>query len=262
MSNLVAWGTYDESAVTKELGEFDKGKTEFFKPVQGKNIIRILPAAPGKTSPYKVVHQHYVQTPDKPNGVGFVCPAFAPERGPCPACKMSNELRATGNPVDRDRSFQLRAKSRVFVNVIDRAHPERGPMPWGYGKQIKEELENIRTMLGVDVTHPEHGQDIILVRKGTGKNDTEYSVIASPQAGPISTDPDEIAHWADMLPDLDQYGIVKPLAELYDLLGVPAQGQVVLPAGNNQAQKARKAITSGVRKQAVVEDEDGDDYKY
>lgn len=258
MSNLVAWGTYDADAVTRELQEFDRGKVEFFKPSSGKNVIRILPAPEGKRSPYKVVHQHYVQTPERPNGVGFVCPAFA-SRAFCPACKLSNELLSTGNQADRQRAYQLKAKARVFVVVIDRAHPERGPQPFAYGKQIKEALEDFRRNLDVDVTHPEQGYDIVLIRDGSGKNDTEYRVHLSKSPSPISTDADELRMWAESMPDLDKYGAVKPLEEIYEALGVQAKNDASLVA-DVSTQKSRKSIAARASKrEPTIDDTEEDD---
>jgi len=244
MSNLVKWGTYDAGAAKQEKEDLAKeGGGAFMKLAVGKNVVRILPPAPGRTTPFQVVHQHFVRLPTAPDPVVFVCPRMTVKQ-PCPVCAQADKLRATGNQADRDKAWELTPRRRVFCAVIDREAPELGPRVLAFGKQIHEELVSLRDDedSGGDFTHPVNGYDIIIERKGSGKNDTEYKVRRAKNETPLSPDAAEMAEWAEALPDLAQFTRVKALTEILEMLGIdPDAVPERKPAATNKATRQRKA---------------------
>lgn len=254
MSNVVKWGSYDAQAAKAEKEEMARERgTDFMKLKVGKNVVRILPPAPGKNTPFRVVHQHFVRLPTQPDPVIFVCPRME-TRTPCPVCSQSAKLRSSGNPADRDKAWELQPKRRVFAAVIDREAPELGPRVLAFGKQIHEELVALRDDedAGGDFTHPVSGYDVVIERKGTGKNDTEYRVRRVPRESPLSADAAEMAGWADSLPDLDAFAKVKPLSEIMAMLGMPPVEETPPPPALPSAK------TKAARKAASVADDDDD----
>ena len=251
------------AAAREEKEEMAKGGgADFMKLGVGKSVVRILPPVAGSRSPFRVVHQHFVRLPTQPGPVVFVCPKME-TRSPCPMCERAAKLKSSGNEADRDAAWELMPKRRVFCNVVDRAHPEDGPKVLAFGKLIHEELVSLRDDedAGGDYTHPLTGFDIIIIREGTGKNDTAYKVRRSPKETPLSPDAAEMNGWAEVVVDLEQFARTKTYAEICELLGITPE--------RDEAPKkalAAKATTAarGQRKAATAEGgkDDDDDMPY
>lgn len=201
--NIVKWGSWDDTEAKAEQEEAEKfsGGTPFFKFKPGKNLLRFLPPPLGKKSPMKRVMTHGINLP---NG-GFVSIACArlEAKQPCIICQRADQLRSSHNPADQDKAKDLFAKPRIYANAIDREHPEDGPQVVAFGKQIHEALLALRNDpdAGGDFTNPETGFDIVIERKGTGKNDTEYKVFAARKASPLGD-----LNWIEQQSNLDVFG--------------------------------------------------------
>jgi hypothetical protein len=264
MSNLTKWGSYDAEAARAEREEV-QAEGDFMSLKPGKNVVRFLPPMPGKRSPFKVVHQHFIRIPGNPVPVVFVCPRMM-EGSKCPACEMVAKLRATGNKADRDKSFEFAPKRRVFAAVINRAAPDRGPKVLGFGKHIHEELLALRDDedTGGDYTHPTKGFDIIITRAGEGMK-TEYRVQMARHPSPISEDAAQMDAWADLMPDLEQFGRVPPLEEILEKLGIDpeeAQADQRRKAEAGQARRLRRTATKAAAEDAEDAEVVSDDIPY
>lgn len=205
MSNLQKFGAYTLEAAVEEKDALDQeGGGEFMKLGVGKNVVRILPPLRGKSSPFRVTYQHYIDTSD--GKWVFTCPRLEAGKR-CPVCDAAARLKASGNPTDRDQAWDMFPRRRVFCSVINRAEPEKGVLVLAFGKTIHEELVKLRQDedTGGDFTHPTEGIDVVIEREGTGKNDTRYSVNLARRSSPVSKDPTQLAAWADAMPDLDSY---------------------------------------------------------
>lgn len=177
-TEIQQYGGWDMGIVEAQEQQVEEGggggKADFLKLVVGRNTVRFLPPLTGP-SPLVVTSQHFIERPA--GKVVFVCPRVMAGQ-PCPACQKAEQLKATGKPADREAAGALFARQRIFANVIDRAHPEKGPVVFGFGKTVFEQLISLRKDPDVgDFTRPgPDGFDIIIDRKGTTKNDTEYTV--------------------------------------------------------------------------------------
>ena len=165
----------EQAAQDSEAVDSGGGKAEYFKPKVGKSVVRFLPAMGGGKA-MVVTYQHYIEQPGRERVV-FACPK-AMAKLPCPACAKVDKLNASKNPADRETAYGLKPKLRVYANVIERAAVEKGPQVWGFGKTVYEQLRSLRDDPDVgDFFRPDaSGFDIIVERKGTTKNDTEYHV--------------------------------------------------------------------------------------
>ena len=203
MSNLKKFAEFtieDAEQAEEELAKF--GSADFFKPQNGKNVIRFLPALAGEKWAVQVM-QHFVDMPGGGKSVGFVCPRVHAKRH-CPACEKADRLRASGNPNDAELAKKLAPKPRIFANIIDRKNPEKGVQVFPFPKQVFDQLLAIRKNeeAGGDFTNPgPKGFDIIVQKTGE-KLSTEYKVLAAREETPLGND-----EWLDQLNDLKRYAI-------------------------------------------------------
>ena len=263
-SNLVQYGSYEVEAADSEQEALDQSSaSDFMKLEVGNNIVRILPPPVGVKSPFVMVHQHFIQLPGMDHPASFACPRMMAKK-PCPVCQKVTQLRATGNPADYDMAGEFLARLRVFVNVIDRKNEAYGPRTLGFGKTIHEPLIELRRNedAGGDYTHPIKGFDINIKRKGTGKNDTEYSVHASRKSGPLSDDPDQMQDWLTSQPDNSKYARILEWDAIMKMIGGGGTGRSAQTAPTRGAgrpaakPKARTAEADAFREPGDDEDED------
>ena len=210
MSNIQTWSGFSVDEAKEEeklLAEMGKGK--FHKLVDGKNRLRFLPAKIGQKTFIKT-HQHFVKVGDQEGVLAFNCPRRMANQ-PCVVCTDAEYLGATGSSTDYELAGKLFAQFRVFANVIDREHPEAGPVTFAFGKKIYEALVKLRAdeQDGGDFTDPEGGFDIIIVKSGTGlqtKYETRASLKGSTPLGDMT--------WIDVQPDISRYVRVPTPEEL------------------------------------------------
>lgn len=223
MGQLLKYGKFDEKQAMAEKDESESASSgvEMFKFQVGKNVIRILPPPVGQSSPFKVVYQHFVDLPGTKKS--FVC-ARVEAKKHCPICKKIDELKASPSKVDRDAAEDMFAKRRIFVNIIDRRNPDKGPLTVGIGKTVHEGLLGLRDEeTGGDYCDPENGYDAVITRTGSGKNDTKYTVAlarkSTPLAGTVDDpDIDKMQEWIDMQNDLSRFARLPDKQEVAELL--------------------------------------------
>ncbi len=134
----------------------------WFKPQEGEQVIRIVPASDG--DPLKEMHFHY--NVGEHRG-GVLCPKrnFG-ER--CPICDFASSVWKDGVNNNDEESKKL-AKSlfvrgRYFSPVIVRGQEEEGVKVYGYGKKAYELLLGyILDPEYGDITDSLEGTDITLV---------------------------------------------------------------------------------------------------
>lgn len=245
MSNIVKWGTYEESAAQQEAEELDKGgNSKFFSFKVGKNVVRFMPPPLSKKTPFRKVWQHTMTIGGETRSVP--CPRLEAKL-PCPICVKADQLKGSSNPADQERAKDYFAKPRVYANIINREAPENGPMVVGFGKTVHEPLVALRTDpdAGGDFTHPETGFDIIIERKGTGKMDTEYKVFAARKASPLGNN-----EWIDQQVDLEQFAKILTPDEMRERLG----GQKAAPKAEPEVREVNKPPARAAATRTVEHD--------
>lgn len=252
-SSLVKYGSYDLEEAEREEAA-GKGGGEFMKLKTGKNIMRFLPPALGKKSPFRIVWQHSITMPHSQKPIMFTCPQYEAKR-PCPACDQAEKLKAAGDEASYKAAGKFFARRRVYANVIDRDDPETGVKIMAFGKQIHDALIELRKNedWGGDFTHPEEGFDIVVNRKGTGMNDTEYKVAPRPKS-PLGN-----LEWIDAQYDLDKYAKVLNPQQIRDLLMGKKDG-----GGGQQhdGPSGHRGAASGTIVDAQLESFDGDNVPF
>lgn len=177
-------------------------------PPKNKQVkFRVLPGQePGSEDKdfFVKVLLHYKVSPSAK--VPVVCPRTLDPSAECPVCTRVNALYKTGNEQDKKQASLMKARSRYNLGVI----PLEGDAPenigkillWTAPKSVKDDIIGLFEDPDYgDVTDPRTGRDLKL--KITGELfDTEYEVLPSPNASPISDDEAEIEMVLAAQPDL------------------------------------------------------------
>jgi len=134
-------------------GKGGGSRTEFWKPKDGENNVRIVPTPDGDPFKEKFFHYNVAQG-------GFLCPNknFGDN---CPVCSFASKLWNEGTEESKKMAKDLFAKQRFFSPVLVRGEEEQGVRIWGYGKMAYEKLLTIVLDPDYgDVTDPESGNDL------------------------------------------------------------------------------------------------------
>ena len=240
---VLKYNDYDVETAEAETDESEAGGANFFKVKAGKNYMRILPPPAGQRSPFRVTYQHYLNMPGTTGKTQSVICARLEAKKPCLVCAKVDELRASQAKADQDAASDLFARRRVFCNVIDRNDEEHGPKIYAFGKTVHEQLLALRTDTkgGGNYVDPIKGFDIIVERKGTSKNDTEYTVRGDRNATPLGPADDVMQEWIDTQHNLNL------LAKL------PESEKVAGLIGGGDADEEAEAPARGARRPAAAE---------
>lgn len=188
------------------------GRIKYWKPKQGRNVIRILPGKNGNDF-YAEARVRYNVGPNKKRVVVPLDPDEA-----CPIKDFVDALYKSGDKDDEKLAKKMRATNRYLFNVIDRSVEEGQE---GYGEVMVYECgpSVFTDILSIicdpdygDITDPENGWDIIITK--TGKDlETEYKVNARPKQSPIG-----IEGWEEKLYDLQKLATPVPYEKRAKLL--------------------------------------------
>ena len=131
-------------------------KSQFWRPEDGEQTIRIVPTADG--DPFKEFFFHY----NLGKNAGFLSPKknFGEDD---PLDGFIRQLFNEGTEESTKMAKSLMARQRFFSPVIVRGQEEEGVKVWGYGKQVYEQLLNLvlNPEYG-DITDPNEGTDLLL----------------------------------------------------------------------------------------------------
>lgn len=183
---------------TKERGN-GGGDIKYWKPKDGRNVIRILPALDRGNGFYAEGKVRYNVGPKKRKAR---VPLNQDEK--CPIKDFVAQLYATKDEADKKLAKKMGVRTNYAFNVIDRSIEEGQE---GYGEVLlynanSSVFEGVLTILldpdYGDFLDPEKGRDIIITK--TGKDlETTYSVNARPKEEPVG-----IEGWEEKLHDLQK----------------------------------------------------------
>lgn len=189
--------------------------TDYDKLQQGKNVRRVLWPKGDKDSFYSEGYLHFGLGADGKSVA--TCPKTWGSKEKCPICEYVDQLQASKNKDDQKLAKDIKAKRRIYINVLNRDDEEETPKVLPIGVTIlKGLLETICDADYGDITDPEDGRDITITRKGQGLK-TEYSVLPKPKSSEVSESqtPEEIE---EAMTDLDSLFIKKSYEELQAIL--------------------------------------------
>jgi hypothetical protein len=183
------YGEVDMSEVEKEHANDSRGRLPIFKLHEGRNTLRFLPPAKGRTKPWEIFWVHGVG--EGPSFRSFQCPEKMLGE-PCPFCARVSDLYRTGNPIDKKAANKMRAKQEAYANVVDMQNPDKGVQVL---KLAEGTYRDVRGLMvgdpksgedGKNFTHPDTGMNVFITREGTGEHTKYKSIGLSPNgAKPI-----------------------------------------------------------------------------
>ena len=247
----------------KEASSRSGGNLNFWKPNKvGTYIIRILPPWDQKKAIYFRDTAYHYDVGEE--GRRFVC--LRAEGQVCPICELRSQLYTSADPEVKAMAGQLAPTPKVFMNIIDRNHPELGVQIASLVGQ--RQIEQIHeAILGYcldpawgDLTDATYGRDITVERKGTGL-DSEYQVRPSPNPTPLSSDVNIQNATLSQLKNLDTMvkitgveemsAAIADVAEIASRAGIPVAAPIgkPMPVTTNTP----VATTSSIREFWIVD---------
>jgi hypothetical protein len=293
-TSLVPYLDYDldtakEETAAQQSAAENESQT-FFKAKDGENILRVIPPPMSwlewfklrgkKPSPFFLFFKHFYDQASVGAGEGWVslaCPHRNAKEGalfhgdewadyPCPHCIESKRLRDTGDSLDDDLGFEISARHKCLVNVIDRNNEAAGPLVWEVsaptgrwkGKTMYERVRALmegRTARNV-VTPTAAGFDIVLTKTGRGRRGTSYRVEADVNPSPLHADPDTALRWINGQHDLRRF-IIPPTREQMVTLagGDSSTGRVEQPVRGRPAIEAQQTAQDVIDAEVVTDDD-------
>ena len=143
-------------------------KANFWKPLPGKQEIRILPNKFCPENPFVNLKFHYGI-----NGKTYLSPSTFGR--PDPIEEFSNKLKKTGDKDDWKTSKKFEPKVRTYLPVLVRGQENEGPKWWGFGKKVYDALVAIVSVPDCgDVTDIVNGRDITVEHRTAAENGTDF----------------------------------------------------------------------------------------
>ena len=163
------------------LSNIKQNANFFWKPVPGKQVVRIVPYKFCPDFPFIELKFHYGLA-----GKNYISPDSF--NRPDPIVEFSNQLKKNGIKDDWKSGKALEPKMRTYVPVIVRGKESEGVKFWGFGKQVYQEILSIidDPEYG-DITDLTKGRDITVEFKDvveTGKSFPETSIRIKPNPTP------------------------------------------------------------------------------
>lgn len=240
----------------EDLSNNTGGKTgssnQFVKIEDGKNRVRLLPAAPGREPEefYEEVWVHYGvgKNSENKNGTMVVCPKTHNENAKCPVCELSkqyNDLSKKKDDKYHKMAKDIYHKKRVYFNAIPRnidlddfeLNEDGEWINTSEDDRVESPIKVLGVGIGVFkeilklVLDPEYGEDLVKIKKGldititkegSGRFNTNYSVAPARKesdAFPEDETPEGLAeNFEEYLNDLAEFSKSKDYDELADLM--------------------------------------------
>jgi hypothetical protein len=181
-------------ALEKPSSNNNNGKSLFWKPSVGKQVVRIVPSKFNKSTPFSELYFHY--------GIGkpvMISPINFGEKDPL--VEFAKKLRQTDNPENWKLAKKLEPKVRYFAPVIVRGMEDEGVKIWQFGKELYSSFLQMAMDEEVgDFTDVASGRDIKLNTEGPEMTGTKYNrTTASPsmKVTPLSDDSSQVESWLD-----------------------------------------------------------------
>jgi hypothetical protein len=187
---LAQYGSFDLEDMQKEAAELPTGGGNFFKPHEGKNVVRFMPPPQGRKA-FVTYHKHYFAIGKERKNI--ICTKYQYSQ-PCDICSKSAALRASGNKVDMRKARALEPQSQVYVNVVDMKNPEKGVQLWTMSPGVFKAIMDAIDTAGVKgFADPIKGYNIAFKRTGQG-TDTRYT------GHTVARESTELPNWEELLP--------------------------------------------------------------
>ena len=175
-------------------------KSQFWRPDDGEQTIRIVPTADG--DPFKEYWFHY----NLGRNAGFLSPKknFGEDD---PLDGFIRQLFNEGTEESVKMAKSLMARQRFFSPVIVRGQEDQGVKIWGYGKTVYEQLLNLvlNPEYG-DITDTQEGTDLLLsYGKPAGASFPQTKLMPSRRTSPMCQDltEDQCSQMLESIPEFN-----------------------------------------------------------
>ena len=180
----------EEQEVEKKAAEQRQSsyKTNYFEPVEGPNVVRILPPPAGMKAPWVKGKQAWKVGPNKKTCI----PRFDET---CPLKREIDRLHGLNDEVSKSISQAMYPRKRVWICLIVRGKESEGPKLWNTSPECYREILAIMAdnQYG-DITNPLSGIDITITYSKPKVGYPEYKVSPRRLAEPLGTEA-QIAEW-------------------------------------------------------------------
>lgn len=190
------------------LNNQDNKKSNTWKPVEGKQRVRIVPYVHRKENPFLELYFHYDIT--KRSSLSPIT-----HGNPDPIVEFAEKLKRTGDKEDWLMGRKLEPKMRTYVPVIIRGKESEGVKFWGFGKTIYTELLQIISDPDYgDITDLKNGRDIeVTFTPAEGGGFAKTAILVKPNQIP-ATDDKSVAELILNQPDINEIFPEPSYAEL------------------------------------------------
>ena len=167
----------DLNAIKNRLDQMNKqatsnsggGKSLFWKPSVGKEVVRVVPNKYNKQFPFTEMLFYY--------GIGqrvMASPQNWQEKDPIQ--EFTKQLRNSGDKENWRLAKKLDAKTRIFAPIIVRGEESEGVKLWQFGKEVYQDFLNMASDDEIgDFTDIVGGRDIKLTTVGPEVTGTPYN---------------------------------------------------------------------------------------
>ena len=183
----------DLNAIKNRLDQMNKqttsnsggGKSLFWKPSVGKEVVRVVPSKYNKQFPFTEMLFYY--------GIGqrvMASPQNWGEKDPIQ--EFTKQLRNSGDKENWRLAKKLDPKTRIFAPIVVRGEESEGVKLWQFGKEVYQGFLNMAADEEIgDYTDMAQGRDIKLTTVGPEVTGTPYnktSIGPSMKTSPIAED--------------------------------------------------------------------------
>lgn len=175
----------------KEKVDYEK---IFWRPTNGKHIVRIVPSVYSPEFPFKELKFHY-------NVGRFPMIALSNFGKQDPIEEFVKELRKTSDKENWSLSGKLSPKTRIFAPVIVRGEEDKGVRLWSFGTNIYKALLALAEDEDIgDYTDVINGYDMV-VEQTPGNPYPTTTVRIKPKTSPLSADNAKVDLWLKEQPN-------------------------------------------------------------
>lgn len=168
----------------------------FWKPENGKSVIRIVPSKYDKDNPFTELMLHFVKGMFR--GPVLALTNFGKQD---PIEEFRQQLQNLGGKENWSLSGKLQPRARYFVPVIVRGEEDKGVRLWGIGVSLYKALLSLAADDEIgDFTDVVNGTDMV-VERTPGNPYPETSIRPKRNSSPLSEDSAQVEKWLNEQPE-------------------------------------------------------------
>lgn len=236
-------------------------KIDWYKPEEGDNLIRILPAVKADDLPFKVVHLHYISIKKRDGGIVNGIPVRCHEDfgEECPICAAVRELYS-GSEKQKETAKQIRAREVYLYNIIN--FKDRKVQPYAAGITVHEEILTYAGDVGLGIFSEDGGHNWKVTKKIDPRKPKNLGIKYSVRMDIKESDiPSKLKVLLENATDLDSLYADKEMANVNAYLE-----SIGMEGGEEEDEDeidTRKAAPKAKAKaKAVVEEEEDEEDEY